>query len=76
MERKGYLTDDQGTPSSMRLMSLMALVASIVFGFLVVTQDQPTAEALYLVVAFLLSAFAPKVAQKYLERGINPSPKA
>jgi len=63
----GYLTDDHGTPSSMRLMSVLALVASIVFGFLVVTQDNPTAEALYVTIGFLLSAFAPKVAQKYLE---------
>ena len=48
-------------------MSVLALVASIVFGFLVVTQDSPTAEALYVTIGFLLSAFAPKVAQKYLE---------
>lgn len=31
-EKSGYLEDHQGYPSSMRLMSMLALIASIVFG--------------------------------------------
>ena len=68
-EKPGFLEDDQGNPSSMRLMSLIALIASIVFGLL--TTLHPAANndinGLYITIAFLLAAFAPKALQKFAE---------
>ena len=64
---KSYMTDDQGNPSSMRLMSLLAL---IVAAFLVVAEvfgwgsgESKTELVLY----FLVAAFAPKAVQKFVE---------
>jgi hypothetical protein len=64
---KSYMTDDQGNPSSMRLMSLLAL---IVAAFLAVAEvfgwgsGESKAE---LVLYFLVAAFAPKAVQKFVE---------
>ena len=70
----GYLEDDQGNPSSMRLMSVLALLASIVFGLL--TTLHPVASTgvngLYITMAFLLAAFAPKALQKFAEVKFPP----
>ena len=66
---RGYLEDGAGNPSSMRLMSMVALIASILFGLLTILQcsaDQGMT-GLYLTVAFLLGAFAPKALQKFAE---------
>ena len=64
---KSYMTDDQGNPSSMRLMSLLAL---IVAAFLAVAEvfgwgsgESKTELVLY----FLVAAFAPKAVQKFVE---------
>jgi hypothetical protein len=68
-EKPGFLEDDQSNPSSMRLMSVIALIASIVFGLL--TTLHPVASkginGLYITIAFLLAAFAPKALQKFAE---------
>jgi hypothetical protein len=70
--KSGFLNDHQGNPSSMRLMSVVALIASIIFG-LITIQDAVSAEpsknlnGLYITVAFLLGAFAPKALQKFAE---------
>ncbi len=65
----GYLTDDEGHPSSMRLMSMVALVAAIMFGVLTLLYDTtPQGNGLYLTTAFLVGAFAPKALQKFAER--------
>lgn len=65
----GFLSEDNGNRSAMRLMCLMSLCAAIAFGWLVVvgkgSNDAPT-----IVWAFLGCAFAPKVAQKHLESKI------
>ena len=67
--KPGYLEDHTGNPSSIRLMSMIALFASIAFGLL--TLLRPGADdgltGLYLTVAFLLAAFAPKALQKFAE---------
>ncbi len=62
----GYLTDDKGNPSSMRVMCLMSLLAAIVYGYLVVS-GHAGPDGTLIVYAFLGCAFAPKAAQKYLE---------
>ena len=66
--KPGYLDDHQGNASSMRLMSVIALFASIVFGFLSLlgpAKNDPN--ALYITTAFLIAAFAPKALQKFAE---------
>ncbi len=72
-EKTGFLEDNQGNPSSMRLMSVIALIASIVFGLL--TTLLPAGQGingLYITMAFLLAAFAPKALQKFAEAKFPP----
>ena len=65
---KRFLTDDDGNPSSMRLMSMLALLVAAglacveVFGW--GSGDSKTELVLY----FLVAAFAPKAVQKFAER--------
>ena len=65
----GYLTDPANKPSTMRIMSFIALFAAITFGAL--TLLHPTASSdvngIYLTTAFLISAFAPKSLQRFAE---------
>ena len=73
MENKkhGFLQDDNGNNSSMRLMSIISLLAAILFGYLTlkislnITSNSDI--GLYLTFGFLLAAFAPKAAQKLIE---------
>lgn len=67
--KPGFLEDDKGNPSSMRLMSVIALIASTTFGMLTILHPIASKEAngLYITVAFLLAAFAPKALQKFAE---------
>jgi hypothetical protein len=52
----------------MRLMSVVALAASIWFGWLTINDTNPTTDAgLYITSAFLLAAFAPKSLDKFIE---------
>lgn len=69
----GYLTDDSGHPSSMRLLSAVSLIAAIVFGLIVVLHPGANGpNGLYITVAFLLGAFAPKALQKFAEAKFPP----
>lgn len=67
--KAGFLEDHQGNASSMRLMSVTSLVASIVFGLVSVLHPaaRDGANGLYITMAFLLAAFAPKALQKFAE---------
>ena len=67
MRTKEFFSDDKGNPSSMRLMSMLAL---IVAGFLSLAPifnwgSGPSEHVLY----FLIAAFAPKAIQKFAEKG-------
>ena len=73
--KTGYLEDHHGNPSSMRLMSVVALLASIAFGLIVVLDSEASdSNGLYITTMFLIAAFAPKALHKFAERGF-PEPK-
>ncbi len=65
---KRYMTDDRGNPSSMRLMSMLALrvaaVLALVEAFGLGSGESKTELVLY----FLVAAFAPKAVQKFAEK--------
>ncbi len=63
----GFLRDDDGKPSSMRLMNVIALFASIWFGWVTLNGDLPNQTGVYITSAFLIAAFAPKALQKFIE---------
>ena len=63
-KNKGFFTDDQGNPSSMRLMSFLALLFAAALAVIEVRSDAGKAE---LVLYFLVAAFAPKAVQKFAE---------
>ena len=69
--KKGILSDDSGAPSSMRLMSMIALFTSIGFGWVTITKDLISYNGIYITIGFLLAAFAPKALQKFAEVKIH-----
>ena len=73
-QKPGFLEDDQGSPSSMRLMSAIALVASIAFGLISIlhTEASKSENGLFITIAFLTSAFIPKALQKFAEAKFPP----
>ncbi len=66
---KGFLEEAPGRKSSMRAMSFVALLASIMFGVIsmlfATIETQQT--GIFLTFGFLLAAFAPKALQKFAE---------
>ena len=65
---KRFLTDDDGNPSSMRLMSMLALLfAGGLAGVEVFSWGSGNSNT-ELVLYFLVAAFAPKAVQKFAER--------
>jgi hypothetical protein len=73
-KKTGYLEDHKGNPSSMRLMSVIALLASIAFGIIIILHPVASKgeNGLYITIAFLLAAFAPKALQKFAESKFQP----
>ncbi len=72
-ETNGLLTDDRGKRSMMRLMSFIALIASVWFAWMTLTDSNTTSnEGVYITTAFLLAAFAPKALQKFIENSYPP----
>ena len=71
MPENKYLTDDNGNPSNMRVMSVISLIASIAFGLIEILRPVSTMRndmnGLYITMAFLVAAFAPKAVQKFAE---------
>jgi hypothetical protein len=68
-QKIGYLEDNQGNPSSIRLMSMIALFASIGFGLITILHSgaRQNENGLYITIAFLITAVAPKALQKFAE---------
>ena len=70
----GYLTDHTGQPSSMRVMSSVALLFAIVFGLITLLHPEADGtDGLYLTASFLIAAFAPKALQKFAETKLPQS---
>jgi hypothetical protein len=71
-EVKGYLTDDYGNPSTMRVMSWLSFFACIITaGLVLIRPPQDPFTGLYIFSAFLLGAFVPKALQKFAEQPLR-----
>ena len=64
-----FMTDNEGNPSSMRLMSMLALIVAAVLAFVEVFEGVGAGGKTELVLYFLVAAFAPKAVQKFAEKG-------
>lgn len=64
----GFLDEDNGTKSSMRLMCFISLMAAIGFGAITLLRaGTDGSTGLFMTMGFLLGAFAPKALQKVVE---------
>lgn len=64
----GYLTDNEGNKSEVRVMSVFAFLAAVITSIFILWK--PPADyfiGLYIFTAWLIAAFAPKVVQKFAE---------
>lgn len=68
----GFLTEDNGNKSSMRLMSIMSLIVAVVFGGFIIYSKTPDPNAMYIFTLFFLGAFCPKLVQKFVEQKASP----
>ena len=71
-ESVGYLQDDAGNKSAMRLMCIIAMAAAVAFGALVVFRGDPGGNGLYMSAMFLAAAMGGKIGQKALEQPSAP----
>lgn len=73
----GFFQEDNGNNSSMRLMSMVALIAAIIFGSLTIllgyrdANNAANTNGIYITFGFLISAFAPKAVQKFAEQQVQ-----
>ena len=65
---KRFMTDDQGNPSSMRLMSMLAFLVAAALAFVEAFGWGSGEGKTELVLYFLVAAFAPKAVQKFAEK--------
>ena len=71
-KRAEFFEEDNGNVSSIRLMSFIALIAAIIFGFLtILLKDGNATNGIYITFGFLLAAFAPKALQKFAETKVK-----
>lgn len=73
----GFFQEDNGSYSSMRLMSFLSLFGAVLFGVLTVFLNShgrnDGGNGLFITFGFLLGAFAPKAIQKFAEQKIPKS---
>ena len=63
----GFMKEDNGNSSSMRLMSLIALISAIAFGGFTLANPDVKEVGTNLTFSFLVAAFTPKAVQKFAE---------
>lgn len=69
-----YLTETNGKPSAMRMMSFLCLLVAVLCAAVILLSDGPESirsPDVYVFSAFLLAAFAPKAIQKFAEDTIQ-----
>ena len=66
-ESSKFMTDNDGNPSSMRMMSMLALITAAVLACVEVFGWGSGSGKTELVLYFLVAAFAPKAVQKFAE---------
>ena len=64
-KKVGYLQDDNGNNSSMRLMCFLSLLGAFLFGWIAICKGGDN--GLFVFFGFLIGAFAPKAVQKFAE---------
>ena len=73
--KSGFFQEDNGTYSSMRLMSFVSLISAIGFGVITLwlcgNGKNDSGNGVIITFSFLLGAFAPKSLQKFAEQKIN-----
>ncbi len=68
----GFMQEDNGNSSSMRLMSLIALISAITFGGITLANPEEVKEVgTNLTFTFLVAAFTPKAVQKFAENKVK-----
>lgn len=68
----GYLTDDNGNPSTMRTMSWCSFILSAITGILIIVHPPVDSfTGLYIFTAFLVGGFVPKAIQKFAEQPLS-----
>lgn len=65
---KKFFSDDEGNPSSMRLMSFLSLLTAIGLAFSMIMGWGKHNGNTELVLYFLIAAFVPKAVQKFAEK--------
>ena len=64
-----FMQEDNGNYSSMRLMSLLALLSAIIFGGITLAYSEKVKDVgIELTIVFLVAAYAPKTVQKFAEK--------
>ena len=72
MREAGVFSEDNGNSSAMRVMCFMSLLASMGFGTItIIMSGANVVHGVYITMAFLLGAFAPKALQKFAEQKIG-----
>ncbi len=74
----GFLCEDNGNRSSMRLMSMISLIMAgscAAYTLIAEAQDKPIQTGRELTLIFVIGAFAPKAIQKFAEQKIAAYPQ-
>jgi hypothetical protein len=64
----GFLQEDNGNNSMMRLMSVVCLLAALAVSGIMVLKSDPGFNGLYIFTTYMIAAFAPKAVQKFAEQ--------
>ena len=67
----GFMQEKNGYSSSMRLMSLIALISAIIFGGITLAKPEVKDVGINLTFSFLVAAFTPKAVQKFAETKVK-----